>query len=535
MNALIRQVRHNLSLLIPALPQAAGFFQPGYHCLFGGCPIDPIAAEGHFGLIGGSGTGKGRLMNSLIASVIPFLNRGFASRAMIFDAKADTLPLLQMLGVPASRIIVTDPFVQSSSRWDVARDVQSIAEAQQFSKLLIPESGGDTNRFFYDAPRLLLKGVVEVLIARSNGRWTLEDVIRIMLDTSSMSHVLKQDPQYRTLVRICRKVSSRTFQSIYFTMACQLEPLLLACNLWKHAPGTFSVRDWLKSDSILVLGHSSESPEAQQTINRLIVNRAAQYMLRQPDQRDDLTWMFFDELSETSGLDSLPALLQRGRSKGVRVALAFQSLPGLRINYESDLALAIAGLCRNQSFLNLSCPETADWVSGRIGDFESLTRKMNMGFSSSYSSGAGGPTGSSGFNQGYSWDFERVTAVYPSQLMHELPIMEDGCVHAYHAIPAAKCVFYSALPYRNFDYPQTDGYELRPNHQQTGTMLQEEDWRRLGLPVPEEREESRRSSPKVKRPQDGARLVDLVKEFPEPIRADVDMFGDWLRERHRSD
>lgn len=538
MNHVIRHRSERLpssQLLIPTLPAAAGFFRPGYHCLFGGCPIDPIAAEGHFGIIGGPGTGKGRLMHTLMASVIPFFNRGFAGRAMIFDAKQDTVPLLRMLGVAPTRIILSDPFVLGSSRWDVARDVQSHADAQQFSKLLVPQNGGENNKFFYDAPRLLLRGVMEVLMARSGGRWTLGDLIRIMLDTSHMSHVLKLDPRYRTLVKICRKVTSRAFQSIYFTMACELEPLLIASNLWEHATGVFSIRDWLESDSILVLGHSSESPEAQQILNRLIVNRAAQFLLRGPDQREDITWMFFDELSETHQLDSLPGLMLRGRSKGVRIVWAFQSIPGLRINYKPDIALAIAGLARNQSYLNLSCPETADWVSRRIGEFESMTRKMSMGYSSSYSSGPGGPTGGSGFNQGYSWDFERVTAVMPSQLMHELPIMEGGCVHGYHAIPSARCVFYAAHPYASFEYPQTRAYALRPHEQQMGPPLNADDWQRLGITPPrEDRQLSGSNSedevPRVTKQHRLARPIDLIGSFPELIAEDAQLFDDWQRD-----
>jgi hypothetical protein len=75
--------------------------------------------------------------------------------------------------------------------------------------------------------------------------------------------------------------------------------------------------------------------------------------------------------------------LTKGRSKGVRGVLAFQTIEGMKAVYGEALALEITGMCSNKAFLRTDSPDTAKWAAQIIGDMElrEWTRSTQQGSS----------------------------------------------------------------------------------------------------------------------------------------------------------
>jgi hypothetical protein len=65
-------------------------------------------------------------------------------------------------------------------------------------------------------------------------------------------------------------------------------------------------------------------------------------------------------------------LMNKGRSKGVCVALGFQDIHGMKSVYGAELALELVGQCSNKVLLRLESAETAKWASETVGQYEEI-------------------------------------------------------------------------------------------------------------------------------------------------------------------
>jgi hypothetical protein len=64
--------------------------------------------------------------------------------------------------------------------------------------------------------------------------------------------------------------------------------------------------------------------------------------------------------------------MNKGRSKGVCVALGFQDIHGMKSVYGAELALELVGQCSNKVLLRLESAETAKWASETVGQYEEI-------------------------------------------------------------------------------------------------------------------------------------------------------------------
>ncbi len=88
------------------------------------------------------------------------------------------------------------------------------------------------------------------------------------------------------------------------------------------------------------------------------------------------------------------SLLKKGRTKGARVAIAFQTISGMRSasNFGREQTDEIVGLIGNRFFGRIECPETAEYASKVFGEAEIIQK------STSYTSGGQSNTTTNSFN-----------------------------------------------------------------------------------------------------------------------------------------
>lgn len=370
---------------------------------FGGQELSESDAQNHFAFIGTTGSGKTLMMRLLMQSVLPQVGSGKGYRALVYDAKQDVLPIISAY-CSRRRVCTLNPFDQRGVAWDISADVTEAHVAMEIAFTLIPDAS-ESQPYFANASRHILYGIMAVFLLREK-QWTLADLIRVAGNSSLCARFLQSRPETSSIVSKYFQ-EERLLNDIFSTLATKLllyEPIAAQ---WEHARQRVSLKQWIQNEWILVLGNSEVSRYAIDNINRCIFKRATDLTLMQREGTPQRNWFFIDEVSEAGRLTSLPSLLKKGRSKGARVAIAFQSISGLRDpklygQYGTD---DILGQISNRFCGRVECAETAEYLARYIGDAE--VRQ----FSGSQSSSPQGTTHST------SWQNAVRRVILPSEFM----------------------------------------------------------------------------------------------------------------------
>jgi type IV secretory pathway TraG/TraD family ATPase VirD4 len=340
-------------------PTAEG---PGGPLLLGRRRFPETLASGHLAFIGSTGSGKTLLQRLLLQSVLPEIGQGRSHRALLYDAKRDLPSLLAGMDLKAP-VHLLNPLDARAVAWDMAADITDPSLAQQAALLLVPETRNDNNPFFSRAARHLLSGIITSLLLRSPGRWTFRQVLLIARDPDRIERALHAVECTRHIARYFEHEG--TFQNILATLLTFLAPFeIVAC--WDRCPRRISLGQWMKDESLLVLGSDDTNRVALDTVNQMLFRRLSDLLLSRPEG-GDRTWIMLDEVRDAGRLDGLSGLLTRGRSKGVAVVLGFQDINGLRDLYGREVAEELLGQCNTKVVLRNNSPDTVEWCSKLFG------------------------------------------------------------------------------------------------------------------------------------------------------------------------
>jgi type IV secretory pathway TraG/TraD family ATPase VirD4 len=330
--------------------------------------LDSDEATHHFAVIGATGSGKTTILRLLMQDVITSIRPGRDARALVYDAKQDAFSTLHGMA-PNVRIVTLNPFDARGAAWDMARDVQEPRVAVEIAFTLIPREH-ESQPFFSDAARHLIYGVMVSFMFRQLD-WTFADLVRAVSSPGKLQRILAVCPHTKSLLPRYFQ-DKRLLANILSTIATKMLAFEAVAACWESASERISLEDWIGQEFVLVLGNSETSRHAIDALNRCIVKRACDLILNQSESWTRRTWIQFDELSEAGKLDGLVALAKKGRSKGACIALAFQSIAGLRDArlYGPQLTAEILGQIGHRCIGRLECPETAEWASQLFGDQE---------------------------------------------------------------------------------------------------------------------------------------------------------------------
>lgn len=441
---------------------------------WGGVRLPSTAADGHFCVVGVTGSGKTITLRLLMQSVLPQVRARSGNRALVYDAKQDIVSILDGMGL-SSPIVVLNPFDARSFAWDMAKDVTTPAAAFQVASILIPEEQG-ANRFFSDAARHFITGVLCVFI-RSGVHWTLRDLIWATRGRDRIRSILADAPEAQHLLTDYFQ-DERLASNILSTIAARLMPFEPIAALW-HKSDTegrrLSLQEWVNSESILVLGNDEANREALDAINRVIFRRLSELLLAPNTPATSRTWIILDEVAKAGRLDGLDSLLTKGRTYGVRVVLGFQDIEGLRDSsvYGEKMAHVIVGQCANKAILRLESEPTANWASGALGDMEGYE------LSKSHTSGSGG--GGFQSTDTRSWQVQRRAAVLPSQFL-TLPPPANGAFEGFYLSPLLGA-YWTRIEFKPLlaTTGKAPCFEPRPSNDQYLGSWQPSDFERLKI------------------------------------------------------
>lgn len=391
---------------------------------FGPILVPPEFVTQHFLAFAATGGGKTTLLRLMLQDILPEISEHNDCRLLMTNPKRDAMSILHGIAPTGVKIETLDPFDSRGLAWNISRDVREPRTALQFAATLIPDSK-ESQPFFRNAGRHILYGIL-ISLLRKGVEWKLSDLLRAVRGEKHLRAILQSCDDTKHLLDQYFQ-DARLLSNILSTLATLLLPFEPVAATWDSASGSIAMADWVKDESVLILGSSEVSRHAVDVINRCIFKRVSDLTLDQSESRSRRTFILLDEVSECSKLDGLVSLLKRGRSKGAVVILAAQSIAGLRDPelYGQYGAAEILGQIQNKFFGRLECPETAKWASEVIGQQE-IRQVTESG--STTSGGQGGGTSSKSWNEQY------VTraAVMESQLMSLPPCNDTDGLAAYY-------------------------------------------------------------------------------------------------------
>ncbi len=310
--------------------------------------------------------------------VLPAIGSEPDARVLIFDAKNDIAPFLKQAGVGCP-VFTLNPFDARNSiplavRWDIAADITSPARAMNLAASLFPSERGGSNQYFTDAARQVVSGVVESLITHSPSTWTFSDFVYATLSMDRIRDVLDRDPGGRDVLANFFG-DERTAYQVFTTVASRMNYFRPVAALWQHCTRSLSLRDWLESDSILLLGMNASSQIALDAINEIVFRVIVEEIDNQADCSQRRTWIWIDEARLSGPIlrgPLLPYVAVKGRSRGVCLVLAFQDIEGFREAAGPRIANEIIAQCSHKALLRLESDESAAWASRILGQYETL-------------------------------------------------------------------------------------------------------------------------------------------------------------------
>jgi len=349
--------------------------------LWGDVELPEEAAHQHFLVVGTTGSGKTLNLRLLMQSVFAgFEGRG-DNRALIYDAKQDTLGLLAGMNIPNGvRVATLNPFDARGVGWDMAADITDKRAVQQAAAHLIPEPGGNAEPFWTNSARVLTWSAMLALAKMAPGRWTFRDLLLALQTKKTLRQILALFPHdnAEALEHFEDGGDSKTLHNIRATLSTALAPYHAIAAAWDAADDSVSLAAWKDNPWILVLGNDEANRAAIDPINRVILDRLADYVLGQDESFTRFTWFFLDEVRKLGRLHSIDRLLTNGRSKGACVAIGFQDIDGLKAAYGNELAYELVGMCASKAFLRIDSTSTAEWAARVLGEREVIQEDYGM-------------------------------------------------------------------------------------------------------------------------------------------------------------
>lgn len=393
--------------------------------LWGKTRIPSSDAKWHFCVVGAVGSGKTLTIRMLMNDQLPRIRPGSDSRALIYDAKQDMVQIVRSLNLQCYDVIL-NPFDMRAAAWHMSADIDSPAAARQLAETLVPDEK-ESQPFFSNAVRELLSAVVTVFTRTRPGQWTFRQLLLVMRSKELLHQILSPHDYTRETVKCFLECGETTLGNIMGTVQTKLGPYEPIAAAWDKLERRISIKKWLESSSILILGNDERVRSTLDNINRLFVALAAQHALSMSESSSRTTWFFFDEFSEAGKLPGLESIILRGRSKGCCVVLGFQDIEHVHEVYGEKLGNTLIGQCGNKAFLRIESPETAEWAAKCIGDLEKIETNISTTKS---------PQGSSST---FAESRQSRNLVIPSQFMNIPVTNEVNGLNGYYIVRSLSC------------------------------------------------------------------------------------------------
>lgn len=321
----------------------------------------------------------------------------FDAKAIIADTKGDFTS-----GVRSAGTLLICPWDKRSAVWDVCADIDTFDRADSFSKALIPAS---KEAYFSNGARQVLRGICCYLIGlyeKTGKAWDWQDLDRVRCLPPAELHkiLINVDPGAAAIIDpSTEKQASINHNNLLVMTDPVIGTLARAWGGPLDDDGKprkkWSVRAWCRDDytgpkRIILQTDGKPAPFVG-----AIVDCAASVITSptMEDSRSRALFFVLDELPSYGRLESLPALIDKGRSKGAVVLIGLQDVSQLKELYGAEVGRALVSMCATPLIFQVAPGETREILSKQIGKIRVAV------MSESVSSSMGGSTATTAYHE----------------------------------------------------------------------------------------------------------------------------------------
>jgi len=376
-----------------------------------------VANYCHVLLVGGTGSGKG------VSFIIPNLLAYFRGSVVIFDCKCDLLATVgKRRAAKGERIIVLAPFNNGKDKLNpfdtILRGSPTLIDsARAMAEALVVRLGTEHDAHWNDKAVQVITGLLVLVLMRLEGEErSLNSVQEIASDPKMLAAAAEKLREMGGLhARLGSQIKalfdgeqagmlSKEGASVMSTVTRHLSFLDSELVARSVACSTFDPAVLLKPGTTLFLQIPPNQLEAQKGLLRLWISTLARMIGAAGNERNCEVLFLLDEAEALHGLSAVEEALVRGRSAGVRIALAYQSDSQVKAAFK-DKPTLLYDNCTTQIYLGASSIETAERISKSLGDWTQLLEGYGENTSSSRNYGGSGPSQGQQVTQGSSFNY----------------------------------------------------------------------------------------------------------------------------------
>jgi type IV secretory pathway TraG/TraD family ATPase VirD4 len=341
----------------------------------GGVPFPQELEPVHTLMVGTTGSGKTVAIKTVLDQA-----EAAGQRVVAVDSGAD----LATRYYSAERgDVILNPLDSRCVAWSPLAEIRNLADCMAVARSICP-TGEGADKTWTLAAQNFLAAIFEKMLDlpamdAANGRFLhfvavadLEELRAFLAGTSAAPYLAEGN--------------ERMFGSVRSTAMERTAAFFL---LEKQASRAgFSIRNWIAEDgkSWLFATYLDDQLEMLRFLISTVIDIAAIATLSLTQNPDRRVFFSLDEFDSIGKVDSVVSLLTKGRKYGAAVIIGIQTIAQLRKNYAHDGAQTITGNLGSWAVLLTPDPETAKYVSDKLGtgDWERRTHQI------SHSKGGGG-------------------------------------------------------------------------------------------------------------------------------------------------
>jgi type IV secretory pathway TraG/TraD family ATPase VirD4 len=309
----------------------------------------------HFFICGRPGSGKSQLFYRIVPKVF---DRG--EKGIYYDFKGDMVAKF----FDKNKHILFNPFDQRCISWNVFNEIETPLDIRSIAASMIPITGNDP--YWSTAARDVFAGILTGLYHA--GEKNNDAVYRwCNLPCETLHRTLSKYPGTETATK--HLASEKQGMSVLSVMAGSVS----CFEYLRNIDGVFSIKKWASDDSdkrSVFLSNYSEISDTIRPILSLFIEITGKQILSLPDNRDRRIFFFIDEFGTLANMPTIPTMLTNGRSKGMSIWIAIQDIGQIEKLYGREIAQTIINSCASSFTFAVNDPNTADFLSRKIGERE---------------------------------------------------------------------------------------------------------------------------------------------------------------------
>lgn len=323
----------------------------------------PVSSESkHEFLLGRPGAGKTVMISRKLARL---RERG-EKKVVIYDTKGDYYARFYQ---PGDHVFF--PMAKNCVAWNLfdADDMTLDTDFATIAAALIPEAQGESNPYFTMAARDVVEAAIRVCWLNSGGKATNADLVQFLeMPPQDWKRHFEDTPRCSGAANHLTKPDANPAISVISTVMANVKRIRLLGPLGSG----FSAKRWLEDESAgwIFIVNTPQHAESMNPLLTLFLDLMGRRLLSMPDNLTKRFFFVIDELGMLPRVEILMRLLTFGRSKGAAVICAIQDTAQLDRIYTREGRTSIYNACGTSICFAVADPQTADFISQRLGERE---------------------------------------------------------------------------------------------------------------------------------------------------------------------